>query len=108
MIDPSTLKRQVQNSFWVFDIMLTDLHLPSVECVGYRIEKAPGFVGRRTHIFVNNVYPTLLNGVAITVIKDQYCYEGHRFSEVAGFAMFTLRKKFPELFTWPIQKCDKG
>ena len=92
MIDP-TLKRRRQNSSWVFDIMLTIPHSPSVEsvesvksvksveCVGYRIEKAPRAVGRRTHIFVNNVNPTLLNGVAITVIKDQYCHEGRRFSE---------------------------
>ena len=83
MIDP-TLKRRRQNSSWVFDIMLTIPHSPSaesVECVGYTIEKAPGSVGRRTHIFVNNDNPTLLNGVVITVIKDQYCYRGHRFSE---------------------------
>jgi hypothetical protein len=89
MIDP-TLKRRRQNSSWVFDIMLTIPHSPSVasvesvesvECAGYRIEKAPGSVGRRTHIFVNNNNPTPLNGVAITVIKDQYCYRGHRFSE---------------------------
>ena len=43
----------------------------SVECVGYRIENALVSDGRRTYIFVNNVDPTLLNGVAITVIKDQ-------------------------------------
>ena len=44
----------------------------SVECVGYRIENALVSDGRRTHIFVNNVDPTLLNGVAITVIKDHW------------------------------------
>jgi hypothetical protein len=80
MIDP-TVKRRMQDSSWVFDIMLTIPRSPSVECVGYRIEKALGFVGRRTHILVNNANPTLLNGVAINVIKDQYCYQGHRFSE---------------------------
>lgn len=31
---------------------------------------------------MNNVNPALLNGVAITVIKDQYCRRGHRFNEV--------------------------
>lgn len=81
MIDP-TVKRQMQNSFWVFDITLTTSDSRSVECVGYRIEKALGFISRRMHIFVNNVNPTSINGVAITVIKDQYCRWGHRFSEV--------------------------
>ena len=80
MVDP-TMKRRRQNSLWVFDIMLTIPHSPSVECVGYRIEKALGCVGRRTHTFVNNVNPIILNGVTITVIKDQYCYRGHRFNE---------------------------
>ena len=81
MIDP-TVKRRMGNSFWVFDIMLRISDSQSVECVGYRIEKALGFIGRRTHIFVNNVNPASLNGVAITVIKDQYCHRGHRFNEV--------------------------
>ena len=80
MIDP-TVKRRKQNSFWVFDITLTISKSPPVECLGYRIEKALGCVGRRTHIFVNNVNPTFLNGDAITVIKDQYCNQGHCFSE---------------------------
>jgi hypothetical protein len=81
MIDP-TVKRRRQDSIWLFDITLTPSNLPSVECVGYRIEKAMGFIGRRTHIFVNNVNPASLNGVAITVIKDQYCRPGRRFDEV--------------------------
>jgi hypothetical protein len=80
-LDP-TVKRRKQDSFWIFDIMLTISDSQSVECVGYRIEKATGFIGRRTHIFVNNVNPTSLNGVAITVIKDQYRRPGHRFDEV--------------------------
>jgi hypothetical protein len=81
MIDP-TVKRRMKNSFWVFDIMLTIPNsLSSVECVGYSIEKALGSVGRRTHIFVNIDNPTLLDGVAIIVIKEQYCYQDHRFNE---------------------------
>ena len=30
---------------------------------------------------MNNVNPTLLDGVAITVIKDQYSYQSHCFNE---------------------------
>ena len=88
MIDPTIKRRKdltrIQNSLpglWVFDIMLTIPHSQSVECVGYRIGNALGCVGRRTHIFVNNVNPIILNGVAITIIKDQYCDPGHRFNE---------------------------
>jgi hypothetical protein len=90
MIDP-TMKRRMQNSLWVFDIMLTIPHLPSVECVGYRIEKALGW----THIFVNNVNPTLLNGVAITVIKDRYCYRGHRFNEAEVLTHVHAEEEIP-------------
>ena len=50
MIDP-TMKRRMENSLWVFDIMLTILHSPSIECVEYRIAKALGCVSRRIHIF---------------------------------------------------------
>jgi len=93
MLDP-TVKRRMGDSFWVFDITLTIYKSPSVECAGdtpaieklvecagYTIEKALGFVGRRTHIFVNIDNPASLNGVAITVIKDQYCRQDHRFNE---------------------------
>ena len=88
MIDPTVKRRKdltrVQNSLtglWVFDIVLSIPDSPSVECVGYRIENARVSTGRRTHIFANTDDPTLLNDVAITIIKDQYCYQGHRFDE---------------------------
>jgi hypothetical protein len=67
LIDP-TVKRQMQNSLWVFDIMLAIPHSLSVECTEL---KALRSVDRRTHIFMNNINPTSLNNVAITVIKDQ-------------------------------------
>jgi hypothetical protein len=67
LIDP-TVKRQMQNSLWVFDIMLAIPHSLSVECTEL---KALGSVDRRTHIFMNNINPASLNNVAITVIKDQ-------------------------------------
>ena len=73
---------RIQNSLtglWVFDIMLAISDSHSVDCIGYRIWNALGCVGRRTHIFVNNVDPFILNGVDIT--KDQYCYRCRRFNE---------------------------
>ena len=94
MID-SMVKRRMQDSSWIFDIMLTIPRSPSVECVGYRIEKALGSVGRRTHILVNNTNPTLLNGVAISAIIDQYCYRGHRFSEAEVLRHLHYEEKIP-------------
>ena len=88
MIDPTMKKRKgmtrMQNSLtclWVFDIILTIPISLSVNCVGYRDEKTQVYFGRRTRSFVNNVDPTLLNGIAITAIKDQYCYRGNGFNE---------------------------
>jgi hypothetical protein len=96
----------------LFDIMLTISDSPSVDCVGYRIEK----VGRRSHIFVNNDNPTrtftrwcryyrhqrseLLSGSSLQIVNDDP--DSENSMRPRFFSMFTLRKKFQVLFTWPI------
>lgn len=44
----------------------------------------------------NNV-PVLLNDVAITVIKDQYCYQGHRFNETEVLRHIYAEEEIPTI-----------
>ena len=108
IIDP-TVKRRMQNSAWVFDIMLTNPHLPSVKCVVYRIEKAPGFVGRRTH---------LCEQCQSDISQWRHIYYRHQRSVLPSRSSFQWDRGSLLYSRWgrnsrscsygPFRRCDKG
>ncbi|KAF9477173.1 hypothetical protein BDN70DRAFT_995121 [Pholiota conissans] len=82
MVDSTIKKDRDSEGRVVFDIRLNIPHSPKpVVCCGYKITNVGSSRGQRTHIFVNTLNPTEVNGQPILVIKDQYRRRGPRFTE---------------------------
>ncbi|KAF9477177.1 hypothetical protein BDN70DRAFT_838189 [Pholiota conissans] len=81
-VDPTIKIQKDSPGDSLFDITLDVPNFPEpITCYGYRIANVSPSRGQRTHIFVNQNNPTIVNGQPILVIKDQYRREGRRFDE---------------------------